>query len=318
MNEKIKSVLGNFSRFGLSGVLLWWLYTKIDVEQTVKVLKSADLKFIFYALIFFFVINLILIVRWFVFIKALDLQAPFWVAVRYYLAGLFGNLFLPSAIGGDVIKILGICRTSSQKPKVVASVILDRLSGFAGMVVVATVSFILGFRLIQDLSVFILIVGMAVTSTGIAMVLLNETAYSFCCQIFGRFPKFKDSLMRMHYDIALVKGRQGSIVQAVLLSAFSQLTLAVTFFLVSKALHQNVSLFYFIIFIPLICVVATVPSIGGLGVREAGAAYFFGKVGVASGIAVSISLINFLFMVLVGLLGGFLYLVIQPPEEKIV
>ena len=38
-----------------------------------------------------------------------------------------------------------------------------------------------------------------------------------------------------------------------------------------------------------------------------GAAYLFAKIGMESGIAVSMSLINFLFMVMVGLVGGFIY-----------
>ncbi len=310
----MKNILNNLVRFGLSAVLLWWLSTKIDFVKTSEVVKSADLAYIVYAALVFIAIMVILIGRWFVFIKVLDLKVGFGTATRYYLIGLFGNLFMPSAIGGDVIKIVGLCHGSQDKPKVVASVLVDRLSGFAGMVVVATVSFIFGYRLIADASIALAIVAMAVASTGIGMVLFNQTAYSFCCQIFGRFPKFKESLMRMHYDIALLKGRQIAIYQAIGLSILSQIALAGTFYLISRALHLDVSLFYFVIFIPLICVLSTVPSIGGLGVREAGAAYFLGKVGVASGVAVSISLINFLFMVLVGLFGGVYFFLTRPKK----
>lgn len=308
----MKNILNNFLRFGLSVVLLWWLSTKIDFARTLEVIKSADFAYIVYAMVLFVGIMFILIGRWFVFIKALDLKVSFGKAMRYYLIGLFGNLFMPSAIGGDVIKIVGLCHGSQDKPKVVASVLVDRLSGFAGMVVVATISFIFGYRVIADVSIVLAIFVMAVASVGIGLMLFNQTVYSFCCQIFGRFPKFKDSLMRMHYDIALLKGRQKAIYQAIGLSALLQVALAGAFFLISRALHQDVALFYFIIFTPLVCVLSTVPSIGGLGVREAGMAYFLGKVGVASGVAVSISLINFLFMVLVGLFGGVYFLLTQP------
>jgi hypothetical protein len=314
MTEKVKNFLRALLPFVLSGGLMWWLSTKIDFAQTAAVVKSADLQYILYAFVLFVAINFVLIARWVVVIKALGLPVNFGKAARYSLIGLFGNLFLPSAVGGDLIKIVGLCLNSQDKPKVVASVLVDRLSGFAGMVVVAIISFVCGFRWIADISVALAIAAMAVASTGIAMVLFNETAYSFCCQIFSSFPKFKKSLMQMHYDIALLKGRQDALYKAVGLSAVSQVALAATFFLVSKALHQDVSLFYFIIFIPLICVMATVPSIGGLGVREAGAAYFLGKVGVASGVAVSISLINFLFMALVGLLGGVYFILTQPKK----
>ncbi len=315
MTEKLNKIFRALLPFVLSGVLLWWLSKKIDFAQTAEVVRSADVKYIFFAFVFFIGTNFILIFRWFVFIKALGLPVSFGKAARYSLVGLFGNLFLPSAVGGDLIKLVGLCSGSQDKPKVVASVLVDRLSGFGGIVVVATVSFICGFRLISDFSIALAIGIMAVCSLGIGLVLFNETAYSFCCQIFSSFPKFKKSLMQMHYDIALLKGRQGAIYQAVGLSAFSQMVLATTFFLVSKALHQDVSLFYFIIFVPLICVLSTIPSIGGLGVREAGAVYFLAKVGVASGVAVSIGLMNFLFMVLVGLLGGIYFVLTMPPKS---
>lgn len=316
MTENTKKFLSNFLPFAVSAALLWVLSKMIDFNEAIRIIKSADLKYIFYALMFFSTINLILIVRWFVFIKALELKVDFVTAVRYYLIGLLGNSILPSSVGGDVIKIVGVCAGSQDKPKVVASVLIDRLSGFAGMVLVATVSFILGFRLISNPSVILLVVGMAVASTGIAVVLFNQAAYSFCCQIFGRFPKFKDALMKIHYDLALLKGRQRAGYQAILLSALSQMTLAVTYFLLAKALHQDVNFFYFIIFTPLICVVSSVPSIGGLGVRELGAAYFFGKVGMLESAASSVTFISYLFMVFIGLLGGLYFLLTRPPAKE--
>ena len=82
---------------------------------------------------------------------------------------------------------------------------------------------------------------------------------------------------------------------------------AYIFYLVARSLHQEVKMIYFLIFVPLICVISSLPSIGGLGVRDAGSAYLFAKVGVEAATAVSISLINFLFMIITGLVGGVIY-----------
>ena len=317
MNESTKKFLSNFLPFAISAVLLWCLSKIIDFAEAARIIRSADLKYVLYAFVFFFMINFILIARWFVFIKALELKVDFVTAVRYYFIGILGNAVLPSSVGGDVIKIVGVCAGSQEKPKVVASVLVDRLSGFAGMVVVSTISFLFGFRFISNPTVVFLVVGMAVASTSIAVILFNEKAYSFCCQIFGRFPKFKDALMKMHYDIALLKGRQFAGYQAIFLSALSQMTLAVTFFLLARALHQEIGFFYFIIFTPLICVVSSIPSIGGLGVRELGAAYFFGKVGMLGSAASSVTFISYLFMVFIGLLGGLYFLLTRPKPKAV-
>lgn len=316
MNEKIKSLLSFLFRIGLSIVLLSYLFTKINVEQTLSVVKSARLIYFLYAFITFGIIHYFILVRWVIFIKALELDISLLSTVRFFFIGLFGNLFLPSAIGGDVVKTIGLCTNSSQKPKVVASVLLDRLSGFAGMVVIATFSFIGGYRLINDRTLSVSIIMMAVVSSFLAILLFNEKWYSFACRVFSPFPKVKQGLMNVHYDIVLLKNKKRTILKAVGISALSQAFLAVTFYLISKALHQEVAYIYFLIFVPLICVASCFPSIGGLGVREAGAAFLLAKVGVAYGVAVSISLINFVFMVIVGVGGWIFFLLTKSPESS--
>ena len=117
------------------------------------------------------------------------------------------------------------------------------------------------------------------------------------------------ALMDMHYDIVLIKDKKASIVQAVALSCLSQVVLAVDFYLIAKGFHQDINLLYFLIFTPLVCVAASLPSIGGLGVREVGWVYLLAKVGVANDVALSLSLTGFFLMVIVGLIGGFVYVV---------
>ena len=307
MNDKLKNFFSLFLRFGLSGALLFYLFRKTDTASMIGVMKNADFQYIYWAAAAFFVIHLIILLRWMVLIKALDLSVPWKNIVSYFFIGLFFNLFLPSSTGGDVVKIFGMCKFTPYKAKVVASVVLDRLCGFVGIVLVAFVSFMFGYRYIQDWMILVSIFALALMSGGIIFVLFNEKTFSFCCRIFDRVPKIKNSLMSLHYDIVLLKGNKGAFLKAVGLSYLSQIALAFDFFLIAKALHQNIPFIYFLIFVPLICVASTLPSIGGLGVRDAGAAHLFAKIGVASGIAVSITLLNFVFMVAIGLIGGVIY-----------
>ncbi len=307
LNERTKNIFNFIVRIALSAGALWIVYRVIDVEKTIKVLKSSDLKYIGYGLLVFFITNIIILVRWFIFIKALDLKVSKVNVFRSYFIGLFGNLFLPSSIGGDILKILGLCKESSEKAKVVASVLLDRLSGFASIIIVSTCSFVIGFRYIQDYVLLIPIVIIVVGASVVGFVLFNEKAYSFCCKIFGKMPKVQKSLMSLHYNVALLKNKKKEGLKAVFMSCLSQLIFAFVFYLLGKALHQEVPVIYFLIFVPLICVASSVPSIGGLGVRELGAVYLFSRIGIDEGVAASLSLMTFFFMVIVGLLGGLFY-----------
>lgn len=296
-------------RVGISIGLLWYIFSKIDLEKTKTALRSADPGYIFYAFLAFFFIHVILIWRWWIFIRALNLSVSKRTIIRYFFIGLFGNLFLPTSIGGDILKVLGLCRESSQKAKVVASVLLDRLSGFVSIVLVAFISFLYGVRLINDSSIGLLIFALAFFFLLVGIVLFNKVLYSFVSGMFRAFPRIENGLIALHEDILLLKNRKKEGWKAVGLSCLSQSIFSFVFFLTAKALHQNINFVYFLIFIPLMCMAASFPSIGGLGVREAGAVYLFSKVGVDAAIAVSLSLINFLFMIIMGFLGGFIYVI---------
>jgi uncharacterized protein (TIRG00374 family) len=317
MNKKLKGMLSLLLRIFLSLGFLIYLYFQIDIDKTITILKSANLLYVFYNfLIYIFIMVVLLISRWWILVRALGLKAPWVSIVRYHFIGLFGNIILPTAIGGDVVKVLGLCTHSSEKPKVVGSVILDRLSGFAGMIVVATAAFIIGYTLIPDFSLGFSILILTILSVMATVVLFNERLYTFCCRIFTPFPKIKKGLMRMHYDIKLIMDHKGALVMAMLLSCLAQVILAFGFYLLAKALHQDIAFIYFLVFVPLISVTSSLPSIGGLGVREAGAVFLFAKVGMSQGVALSISLMGYISGVIIGLAGGLVFMMTHQVNLK--
>lgn len=307
MTPRVKNTLSLLLRFGLSGALLLYLFNKMDKDKMIEVVKNADLNFIILALIIYFIVNIIILIRWDIFIRALGLKVPLRSVVRCFFIGSFFNLFLPSSTGGDVVKMLGLFRDTPEKAKVVASVVLDRLWGFVSIVIVALGAFAFGYRYIRDNSILISIFILGTVSVLMILVLFNERLYEFVCRVFNKLPHIKEKLMRLHYAIILVKTKYRELFITVGLSCLNQVILAFDFYLIARALHQDIPMIYFLIFVPLICVVSALPSIGGLGVRDAGAAFLFAKIGMSTATAVSMSLISFLFMIAVGLTGGVIY-----------
>ena len=312
IQERFKNITSSLTRVAVSVILLWVVFTRIDLDKTWGVLKSADISFVVYGALGFLLTTFIILGRWFIFIKALDISTTVMNVVRCFFVGLFGNLFLPTAIGGDVIKIIGLCQGSTQKAKVVASVVLDRLSGFGGISLVALVAFALGYRYIGETSILVIIGLMLTGSVFGAAVLFNEKIYAFFCKAFYFIPKLQKSVMQMHYDIALLKDKKVTGFKTIGLSCITQLIYALVWYCIAISLHQEISVIYFFIFVPIICVMSSFPSLGGLGVREAGTAFLFTKVGVSPEAAVSMSLISYFYMVLVGILGGIIYVVTVP------
>lgn len=296
-------------RFGLSGGILWFIFSKIDMRTTVEVLKTAEIGQIVIAFVIFLFLHFLLLWRWSIFMKAMNLHFKLFTAVRYFFIGLFCNLFLPTSIGGDIVKAAGLARETHNKTAVVASVLLDRLSGFVAIVIVAMSAFVFGFGIIRNIYLGIPVAVLAIGCGTIAVILFNEKVYAFACRIFNKLPRFKKALMDMHKDVLLLREHPGKGWQAVAISCVTQGIFALTYYFCARAMHQDIPVVYFWVFVPLICVICSLPSIGGLGVREAGTAYLFSKIGVEPGIAVSMSLLNFLFMVLTGSIGGIMLMV---------
>ena len=316
LSERTKNLLSLLLRIGLSSLLLIYLFSKIDTAKMIATLKNADFRYFYYALAIYVVINVVLFLRWIVFIRALGLDVSLKSIMNCYFLGIFFNLVLPTSTGGDIVKTIGLFKDTSQKAKVVASVVADRLSGFVTIVLIASITFALGHRLINDNSLLISILILGCASTAMVVILFNEGLFSFFCKVFNKIPKIKEGFMRLHYAIVLLKDKHARLFFAIALSLFSQLILAFAFYLVAKSLHQDIGIIYFIIFVPLICVISSLPSIGGLGVRDAGAVYLFSKVGVEPAVTLSITLINFFFMVAISVTGGIIYVVTSSSQRK--
>lgn len=313
MTERLKNLFSFFLRFGLSALLMTWLFTRIDFKHMWAAVKGADAGYMTAAGLVFLVTVFIILWRWMILLKALGLKFSRLGSTRWYFIGLFCNLFLPTSVGGDVVKAMGLAKETKNRPKVFASIVLDRLAGFTGIVLVASLAFFGGRHIVQDTSIIVSIVAMAGFSLVLTTVLFSHRIFSWTTKVFSLWPKVKEGLMSLHYDLVLMKGKQKEAVGTVLLSVAAQIVLAFGFYLTAKGMHQNITPLYFIIFSPLVCVATALPSIGGLGVREFGWVYLLSKVGVPEGVALGLSLINFGFMVAVGLVGGVMYVIALSP-----
>ena len=307
MTEKVKDILSFLGRLAISVALLFWLFKMVNWQDTIEALKHADVTLILWAFAIHVLLQFAVLIRWFIFMRALSFEAPIGQVCRYFFIGLFCNLFLPTSIGGDLVKAYGLSRGAGQKPKVYASVVLDRLSGFAGLVIVALIAYFIGGKIIDAPSVIVPITVLTALSLAIGGMLFNRPVYKFFCRVFLTIPRFHKALMDMHADVLLMRGKKRTGFGCIAFSCGIQVVSAYMYYLIALALHQHVHLLHFMIFTPIIAAVSFLPSIGGLGFREGGWVYLLGKVGIIGGIAMSLSLIGFLFVIIVGLIGGIFY-----------
>jgi len=80
--------------------------------------------------------------RWAWIAQGLGLEVSRRQKIRLYFLGMFASLFLPSTIGGDVVRGILLAKGEGRKGmglRAAASVILDRLNGMCALVVLLTV-----------------------------------------------------------------------------------------------------------------------------------------------------------------------------------
>lgn len=84
------------------------------------------------ALLLIFISRFAVTGRWYVLLKPVE-KVTLWQTLRITFAGLFATNFLPTTIGGDVVRMAGAIQLKLDGSVSAASLIVDRLVGMFGM-----------------------------------------------------------------------------------------------------------------------------------------------------------------------------------------
>jgi len=299
-------------RVGTSVILLALLlkFTKIDVHQVLSEVKNADKGGLAFAFVILFFSYVLALFRWEMLLKALKIELPLSRVLASYAAGVFFNLFLPSSIGGDFMRTLDLSTHTGKPKQVVATVFLDRLSGYMGLVLMAACSLILGWRFISDKSVLLPIAVISGLLVLILLILFNRPLYARISRLLDNpgAGKIREGIKELHQEIHYIRDNKRVIINNLAFSVLIQAGGPLSFFVISRSFGLKIDLIYFFIFLPVISAITLLPiSIGGLGLREATTTLFFSKAGMDPHAAVTMALLNSFFTFVCGALGGLIY-----------
>jgi uncharacterized protein (TIRG00374 family) len=207
----------------------------------------------------------------------------------------FFNNFLPSNIGGDVIRIGDTARQAGSKTLAATIVLVDRGIGLLGLVFVAALGSTMAARVSEKFGpvgpgLLWMLLGGAIVVATVAVLMPQTVAAALrplrtlhqewveerIERLTGALSKFRDA------PLSLVSGFLGAVVVQALFVCF--------YFMIATSLHLPIPLAHLAIVVPLSLIVQMLPiSLGGLGVREATFAAYFTQLGLPheSGIALS-------------------------------
>ncbi|MFA4993477.1 MAG: lysylphosphatidylglycerol synthase transmembrane domain-containing protein, partial [Candidatus Omnitrophota bacterium] len=309
---KFKKVLTLFFRIIISVVLLVLLFklNKIDFEVLLNDIRGADKLFLALSFLIFFITHLLGFLRWKMLLNAIEINIPLKKLISSFSGGIFFSIFLPSTIGGDLVRTADLAVHTNKTKQVIASVFLDRLSGYIGLVFVVLPAVLLGSDLIHDKIVFSSVAVIVLLLVVVLLILFNNSIYSR----IGKFlslpgaGKIKEMIRDMHREIHVFRNHKRMVAGNLALSFVIQIIFPVSVYFTGLALGIKINLIYFLIFLPIISAITLLPiAIGGLGLRESLYVVYFAKAGVIKQLALAMSLVSFSFMVFYGAIGGIIY-----------
>ena len=249
--------------------------------------------------------------RWRWLVEALGLVLPALAAIRYTFYGVFFNLVVPGATGGDVVKAYYAAKRTGVPTKAVVSVFVDRIVGLFALVLFAAAILFSspsreGWATPRMLTACVLAAGVV----GGVLVLSRRLRRALgLSALFARLP-FQSVWREVDAAFRLYRGRPGSLGLGVLVSLANHAGTAALAFVLARALGlEVVRLSDCLALVPVVSLLSAIPLLpGGWGVGELAFAYFFAPVGVAPSEAVSLSVVLRLAILASGLPGGVLWL----------
>ena len=297
--------VGMLLRAGITLALAAYVASKIDLPALSQRLAGLTGTWLLAALGVLTIQIGLASARWHRIIFALHGKIGFQRCLRYEWEGQFFSQVLVSSVGGDVVRIFRIHREGLSGGTAGATVLLDRLSALAVVLISVALS-------VPILSELVRIPGFAMGLLTILGAGILGFAFLFVMDRVLKLP-LSWRLTRFLHQLAADARRlilRPGIAAIVLGCSFLVLFLsAFTLFLLGKSLDVGLGLTQAMVFTPLVILLTTLPiSIAGWGVREVGMVVLLEQVGVARTDAVALSVAFGLALLITALPGGVLWI----------
>ena len=294
---------------GLS--LIFFLFTKIETEILLEKILNIN---VFWLTITFIVAHINILIsslKWQWLLCALGITAGLFRLIFLYLIGTFFSNFLPSMVGGDIVRVYLLARDKKETASIVAATFTERFLGITALIVF--ILLILFNESVYDVFPAIAIVVSAVLFLYFLVILIifqeKHLSYITPFKRFNLLKKIINLSVDTHSKLQYFKKKKKPILISFILSIFFYLNCIFTAYAAAQSFNINVSVEVLMIVVPLVIFISLLPiSVGGLGVSEVGYVYFFMFFGISNVDALSIALLLRARVIFSSILGGIAYL----------
>lgn len=298
----------------VSGGLLYLLLSRVELAHLWDIARTASPAWLAAGLALYLAMILISAWRWGVLLRAQNVLVAFRGLTASFLVATFFNNFLPSNIGGDVIRVGDTARAAGSKTLAMTIVLIDRGMGLLGLIFVAALgaSFATGragaSSMIAPGALWLAFAaGLLVT----APLVLSPRAVGTLLRPLEILHRdwVRERVLKLTAALGRFRDEPRSLVLCFVGGLLVQMTLVAFYAAVARGLGIPITLSHLAVLVPLSFIVQMLPvSLNGLGVREATFTLYFARLGLTPESALALSVIGAALIMLFSLSGAAVYL----------
>lgn len=285
MSEKVKKVVVNLLKLAVSVAAIWWVLSKIEFKEVLTLFSTANYWYLAVALVLVAISYILSGFRQNLSFRSTGAHISPTLNLKLFWLGLFYNLFLPSGIGGDGVKVYLVNKyRQNGVKKNIGAMLVNRV---AGLVAIGMITIFLYYFSGDEFKI---------DWIGWLCVPALYTFYYFVLKIFLKsFVPIHAGLFGWSLFLQLVQ-----LVAAIcILYSFNQFT--------------NISEYLFVFFLSAVATALPI-TVGGVGAREMAFVVLANILHLDRELAVALS-VMFYILSAISSLGG-IYWVFFPPFRK--
>ena len=271
-------------QFAVSAAILAYLLWQIDVGRTIDLIRSSNGWLLLAAYAIFLATTVGMAWRWGALLASKGIREPLPWLTKLYFMGYAAGQILPTAIGGDAVRITAHARRRpDSKGEAAAAVLMERVLGAAGTLVLVSIGLVFAIGRYDDIALVVWLEGIFVVATAVVfLAMFSRRANTWLQARSGsrRLARALQSVWQALHDYRL---KPGVLVFVTAVTIGIQALRIVAIWLCGEAVGVDVSVLVYIVMGPLLFLIMLIPfTINGLGVREAFFIAFLGRFGVSA------------------------------------
>ena len=306
-----------FSKLFLAIIVCGILTFVVDSSELLNILSQASLKYFLLLLCISVPMIWVSCLKWNTLLAAYGHKVSTLYLMRLYTMGYFFNTFMPSYVGGDLIRSYLLGKSVGDQADALSATVLERATGFVAMAILAACFLLFGASAAEGIEMAIFII--AIFAITFLLACFSKRIGNFVFAAIKRVLNFvpfwgiRTGLQKFFNKIDtalnLIRGNRNLLIVTMLYSLLFHCLTVINTYLAARAIGwHDVDVTKLFIVVPLVLLVSVLPlTPSGIGVQEGAFLFFLKRIGASSAHGLAVGLVLRAKVLIIALVGALLW-----------